>query len=101
MSDISGIFADARRAEAAGDWDEALRIYGDGLDQFSPAGGVPVADILRKIGLVHFHRGFFESSLEYFQKSLNIAHHASADVQVAAAQNCLAVAHQALGQLDL
>src|SRR5207253_6862693 len=93
--------AAARTAEAAGDWDETLRIYAAGLEQFAAEDTIAVAEILRKIGLVHFHRGFFESALDYFQKSLTIADALGADVQVAAAKNCQAIAHQSLGQLDL
>ena len=53
--DLSTVLTQARVAEQAGDWDEALSIYRTALDQCRALGGAPVAGLLRKIGLVSFY----------------------------------------------
>lgn len=91
----------ARAAETSGQWDDALSIYEAALQHFRAEGGAPVAEVLRKIGLVHYYRGDFEIARDHFARSNNIAVDANQSGMVAAATNCLALVHQALGQLDL
>ncbi|HUP89027.1 MAG TPA: tetratricopeptide repeat protein [Longimicrobiales bacterium] len=98
---LEEVLTSARAAEAAGHWDRALETYEQALEQFRAAGGEPVAELLRKIGLVHYYRGNFEQSLTLFERSREIALNASATGHIAAAVNCLAIVRQALGQLDI
>jgi putative nucleotidyltransferase with HDIG domain len=101
MSDLSAVLQAARTAEESGQWDEALSIYERALDQFRAQGGEPVAELLRKIGLVRYYRGDFEAAGKLFRSSKVVASECGLTGQVAAATNCLAIVHQALGQLDL
>ncbi|MGQ0561325.1 MAG: tetratricopeptide repeat protein [Gemmatimonadota bacterium] len=98
--ELGNVLEAARAAEASGDWDAALTIYEDALEQFREAGGEPVAELLRKIGLVHYYRGNFEISFALFERSRSVAEESGLTDQVAAAANCLAIVHQSLGQLD-
>ena len=97
---LGAVLDAARVAEASGRWDEALSTYESALEHFRAAGGEPVAELLRKIGLVHYYRGNFELSFALFERSKATAHSAGLIGLVAAANNCLAIVHQSLGQLD-
>lgn len=98
---LESVLETARTAEAGGQWDEALRIYEEALARYEADGGEPVAELLRKIGLVQYYRGYFEPALALFERSNQIATDNDLIGQVAAATNCLAVVRQALGQLDV
>lgn len=98
--DLARILEQARAAEGGGQWDEALAIYERGLEEFHGEGGAPVAELLRKIGLVHYYRGGFEMALALFERSLRVAEENELTNLMAAASNCLAVVHQSLGHLD-
>jgi putative nucleotidyltransferase with HDIG domain len=100
MSELSTALSQAREAEAAGNWDEALSIYETELVQYRSLGGAPVAELLRKIGLVHFYRGDFDAAGTLFRQSKEAAMAANAVDQLASANNCLGIVHQALGQLE-
>lgn len=100
MSELSNVLSQAREAEAAGNWDEALSVYETALVQYRPSGGAPVAELLRKIGLVHFYRGDFDAAGALFRQSKETAASADAIDQLASANNCLGIVHQALGQLE-
>ena len=63
---IADVLEAARVPEEAGRWDEALAIYHDALERWRPVGGAPTCDLLRKIGLVHYHRGDLEGALGFF-----------------------------------
>lgn len=99
--DLGTVLTQARVAEQAGDWDEALSIYRTALDQCRARGGAPVAGLLRKIGLVSFYRGEFEVAGNLFRQSRKIAADAGSVDHLGAALNCLGMVHQALGELDL
>lgn len=101
MKPISDVLEAASAAEAAGHWDTALDIYHEALEEWEPLGGAPTCDLLRKIGLVHYHRGDFEIALNLFSSSRRLATEAGLTPQIATATNCLAIVHQARGQLDL
>lgn len=101
MSDIRTVLQAARASEESGHWDEALSIYERALDYFRPRGGEPVSELLRKIGLVRYYRGDFEAAGQLFRSSKVVASECGLTGQVAAATNCLAIVHQALGQLEL
>jgi hypothetical protein len=60
--DLSGVLAKAREAEIVGNWDEAVSIYESALVECRAFGGAPVCELLRKIGLVHYYRGDFDSA---------------------------------------
>jgi putative nucleotidyltransferase with HDIG domain len=95
------VLTKARDAEVGGNWDDALSMYETALAGCRPLGGAPVAELLRKIGLVHYYRGDFEKAGDLFRQSKEIAADALLTDQLAAAQNCLAIVHQALGELDI
>lgn len=90
-----------RNAQNAGRWDEALQLYQNALVEWQPRGGAPAAELLRRSGLVHYHRGDYGVALNLFESSRRIANEAGLPDQVASATNALAIVHQALGQLDL
>lgn len=98
--DLSVALDAARAAEASGQWDEALAIYESALAGHREQGGAPAAELLRKIGLVHYYRGSFDVALALFESSKRIADEAGASAHSAAAMNCLAIVHQSLGQLE-
>src|SRR5687768_4736828 len=101
LSDLSTVLMMAREAEAGGNWDEAVSIYETALAQHRPLGGAPVAELLRKIGLVNYYRGDFEAAGTLFRQSKdNAVAHNLLD-QLASANNCLGIVHQALGQLEI
>lgn len=100
-ADLGAVLENARTAEAGGQWDEALAAYETALEQFRAQGGEPVAELLRKIGLVHYYRGNFEMAFALFERSLRVAEENDLIGHVAAASNCLAIVHQSLGQLDV
>lgn len=91
----------ARAAESCGQWDDALSIYEKALDEFTSEGGEAVAELLRKIGLVHYYRGYFEMAMILFDRSMRAAEENGLTGHIAAASNCLAIVHQSLGQLDI
>lgn len=99
--ELSTVLDAARSAETSGQWDDALSLYEDALTHFRADGGAPAAELLRKIGLVHYYRGHFEIALDHFARSQDIASEAGLPGLVAAAGNCLALVHQSLGQLDI
>jgi putative nucleotidyltransferase with HDIG domain len=98
--DLNSVLTKARDAEAAGNWDEALSMYETALAESRPQGGAPVAELLRKIGLVHYYRGDFDAAGTLFRQSKETAEAAGATDMIAAALNCLGIVHQALGQLE-
>lgn len=98
--ELISILEAAHVAEISGRWDGALEIYQSALTRYELTGGEPVAELLRKIGLVHYYRGSFEAALDLFERSKDIAERAGLIDQVAAAINCLAIVHQALGHLE-
>ena len=73
MTPIRDVLEAASAAEAAGHWDTALAIYQEALEEWEPVGGAPTCDLLRKIGLVHYHRGDFEIALNLFSSSQRLA----------------------------
>jgi putative nucleotidyltransferase with HDIG domain len=91
----------ARAAETSGNWDDALAMYESALEHFRAEGGEPVAELLRKIGLVHYYRGNFEVAFAIFERSKTVAQDSGLGGLVAAANNCLAIVHQSLGQIEL
>jgi putative nucleotidyltransferase with HDIG domain len=99
-TELGAVLDAARAAEASGQWDDALSIYEKALEQHRANGGEAVAELLRKIGLVHYYRGNFEMSFALFERSKATAQNAELLGHVAAADNCLAIVHQSLGQLD-
>src|SRR5688572_24571004 len=101
LSELTALLEAARVAETSGQWDEALSIYESGLEQFRTSGGEPMAELLRKIGLVHYYRGNFEVSFAMFERSKSIAQENALTGHVASANNCLAIVHQSLGQLEV
>lgn len=98
--DLESVLAKGRTAEAAGHWDDALAIYEAALAEFRTQGGVPVCELLRKIGLVYYHRGDFDTAAVRFRESRDHATRANLPAQLAPALNCLGIVHQALGQLE-
>jgi putative nucleotidyltransferase with HDIG domain len=97
---IEHVLGAARTAEEDGRWDAALDIYQTALDEWQSQGGAPAAELLRKIGLVHYYRGDFDVALNLFESSQRVATEAAVANQVAQATNCLAIVRQALGQID-
>jgi putative nucleotidyltransferase with HDIG domain len=100
LSDLNSVLTKARDAEAAGNWDEALSIYETALAGARPQGGAPVAELLRKIGLVYYYRGDFDAAGTLFRQSKETAEAAGETDLIASALNCLGIVHQALGQLE-
>ncbi len=97
---IGPVLAAARAAEEDGRLDAALAIYQTALDEWQPQGGAPAAELLRKIGLVHYYRGDFDVALNLFESSRRVGLEADVPNLVAQATNCLAIVRQALGQID-
>jgi putative nucleotidyltransferase with HDIG domain len=100
VTDLSSVLAQAREAEVVGNWDEAVSIYESALAECRALGGAPVCELLRKIGLVHYYRGDFDAAATLFRRSRDIALEEQLPAALAAAKNCLGIAHQALGQLE-
>ncbi|HEY0306039.1 MAG TPA: tetratricopeptide repeat protein [Longimicrobiales bacterium] len=101
IADLDTVLTKARAAEEGGDWDDALSMYETALAECRALGGAPVAELLRKIGLVHYYRGDFDKAGTLFRQSKEVAADTGLTDQLAAVQNCLGIVHQALGQLDL
>lgn len=99
--DLDSVLTKARAAEVGGNWDEALSMYETALAECRALGGAPVAELFRKIGLVHYYRGDFDKAATLFRQSKEVAADAGLIDQLAAVQNCLGIVHQALGQLEL
>ncbi|MGQ0813442.1 MAG: tetratricopeptide repeat protein [Gemmatimonadota bacterium] len=99
--ELGAVLEAARAAETSGQWDDALSIYERALEYFRTQGGEAVAQLLRKIGLVHYFRGNFELALALFERSKHIADESGLICDGAAASNCLGIVHQALGELEL
>ena len=99
--DLRTVLDAARAAETSGQWDDALSMYEAALERFRVDGGEPVAELLRKIGLVHYYRGSFEMAFALFERSKTTATACGSVSHIAAANNCLAIVHQSLGQLDI
>ena len=97
---ITTVLEAAHLAEEAGHWDAALAIYQAALDAWEAQGGAPTAELMRKIGLVHYYRGDFDVALNLFESSRRISAEAGLTHHVAHATNCLAIARQSLGQID-
>lgn len=76
-------------------------MYEAALEQFRAGGGEPVAELLRKIGLVHYYRGNFEQAFASFERSKTVAQASGLASQIAAANNCLGIVHQSLGQIEV
>ena len=100
MSELSNVLSKAREAEAAGNWDEALSIYETALVECRAFGGAPVAELMRKIGLVYYYRGDFDAAGTLFRQSKEVSTAANLTDHLAAANNCLGIVHQALGQIE-
>lgn len=97
---IAQLLAAARSAEEAGDWESALEIYHEGLQLWEP--GTPqAAELLRKVGLIHYYRGDYEVALNLFESSRRVAEQVQFPALEAQSLNCLGIVHQALGAVDL
>lgn len=97
---IAQLLAAARSAEEAGSWETALELYHEGLQLWEP--GTPqAAELLRKVGLIHYYRGDHEIALNLFESSRRVAEQVGFSGLTAQALNCLGIVRQALGQLDL
>jgi putative nucleotidyltransferase with HDIG domain len=101
IADLDSVLTKARAAEVGGDWDAALSLYETALAERRTLGGAPVAELLRKIGLVHYYRGDFDKAGTLFRQSKDVAAEEGLSEHLASAQNCLGIVHQALGQLEL
>src|SRR5687768_529368 len=99
LGPIAEVLNQARAAEELGRWDAALETYHQALAQWQA--GAPGAELLRKIGLVHYYRGDFDVAQNLFQSSRRVATESDAGLQIASATNCLAIVKQAQGQLDM
>lgn len=98
---ITEVLAAGRLAQETGRWDDALAIYQAALAEWQSRGGAPAAELLRRIGVVHYHRGDFSVALNLFESSRRVAAEAEVPDLVAGATNAMAVVHAALGHLDL
>jgi len=87
-------------AEEAGDWEAALEIYHEGLHIWDP--GTPqAAELLRRVGLIHYYRGDYEVALNLFESSRRVALQVNFRGLEAQALNCLGIVRQALGEIDV
>ncbi|HET9984162.1 MAG TPA: HD domain-containing phosphohydrolase [Longimicrobiales bacterium] len=101
MTDLTSRIEDAKAAERAGAWDEALAAYFCALEAARELGAhATVVDLLRWIGTVHRERGELDRADSFYRESLDEAGAAGAAAQVAAALNCLALVAQIRGDVD-
>jgi putative nucleotidyltransferase with HDIG domain len=100
LTAIAAVLAEARAAETAGHWDQALRLYQTALTEWQPQGGAPVCELMRRIGLVHYYRGDFDVALNLFESTRRIAETHNLTTMVAPALNCCALVRVARGELD-
>src|SRR5688572_10303606 len=96
---LNTLYQTARAAEEGGRWDDALAAYTSLIERLD-AGSELKAEILRRIGNVHFYRGDLDVAAQLYQASCAEAEMRGAIKDVASALNGQAVAYQGLGQLD-
>jgi putative nucleotidyltransferase with HDIG domain len=100
QSDTLGtLYQTARAAEEGGRWDDALAAYGSLIERLQD-GAELKAEVLRRIGNVHYYRGDLDVAAQLYQASCAEAENRGAVRDVASALNGQAVAYQGLGQLD-
>ena len=90
--------SEARRCEAARDWDRALAAYGQALDQVRDPR--QRSELTRKVGLIHYQRGEYGAAGAAFGESERIAAAANAVLEQAHAINCAGTAAFARGELE-
>ncbi|MGH7481152.1 MAG: HD domain-containing phosphohydrolase [Longimicrobiales bacterium] len=93
--DADALLGEAREAEKAGAWTDALERYESALTLVARAGDARrCAEILRWIGTLHRERGDLELADDVYGASLAIAEANALPDQVASALNCLAAVAQ-------
>ncbi|HEX6066991.1 MAG TPA: HD domain-containing phosphohydrolase [Longimicrobiales bacterium] len=99
---LDAVISAARRAELAGEWNDAEQGYTDALRRIQ-AGEQPQRgpEILRWLGRVHFERGEYEQAGIAFESSLVAAQRLNLRKECASALNAMAVVAQFRGTLDV
>lgn len=99
---LDAVISGARRAELAGEWNDAEQGYTDALRRIQ-AGEQPERgpEILRWLGRVHFERGEYEQAGIAFESSLVAAQRLNLRKECASALNAMAVVAQFRGTLDV
>ncbi|HET9439218.1 MAG TPA: HD domain-containing phosphohydrolase [Longimicrobiales bacterium] len=99
---LDALISAARRAELAGEWNDAERGYTEALRRIQ-AGEQPERgpEILRWLGRVHFERGEYEQAGIAFESSLVAAQRLNMRKECASALNAMAVVAQFRGTLDV
>ena len=99
---LDALITAARRAELAGEWNDAEQGYTDALRRIQ-AGEQPERgpEILRWLGRVHFERGEYEQAGIAFESSLVAAQRLNLRKECASALNAMAVVAQFRGTLDV
>jgi putative nucleotidyltransferase with HDIG domain len=99
VADFEAAVATAQHAEREGRWLDALSIY-DSLQEDSSLSEENRAQVLRRIGSLHFYRGDLDQAAEQFLASCKLARAAASPSNLASALNCLGNTRQAAGRLD-
>src|SRR5215204_7722863 len=89
---LDAVISAARRAELAGEWNDAEQGYTDALRRIQ-AGEQPERgpEVLRWLGRVHFERGEYEQAGIAFESSLVAAQRLNLRKECASALNAMAV----------
>ena len=99
--DIATLLRHGIEATATGDWKEALSLYEAALQLARTEGGPgEVAEILRRIGMVHRDRREFELAVELFDASLEVARRNGLDAATGRALVSQATVLSGRGELD-
>lgn len=99
---LEAVISAARRAELAGEWNEAERSYSEALRRIQ-GGEQPERGpaLLRWLGRVHFERGEYEQAAIAFESSLVAAQRLNLRKECASALNAMAVVAQFRGTMDV
>jgi putative nucleotidyltransferase with HDIG domain len=96
---IDELVESARSAMSVGRWDDAVACYTRAIEQTRELGG-EVAELLRRVGQVHYQRGEFKLAEEFYDSSIAAAREAANIQHEASALNCQGNCQQSLGRLD-
>lgn len=93
------LLAEAAEAEKRSNWTQAITVYETLLRQSAVEQSSLRAQVLRRIGIVHYYRGDFELADELYEASIECARACGAWPQLASGLNSLAISRQGQGDL--
>jgi putative nucleotidyltransferase with HDIG domain len=99
-AELEDVLSRARAADEKREWSDALAGYRSALDLAPRTAGALRADLHRRIGVIHYYLGDYDTATPAFQESEGLAARAGATAEQALAINCMAGLALATGRLD-